>query len=47
MIGRLEDAKQWLERAFHITDNPVEMKLMVLDDPDWEPLWKIIRGLKA
>jgi tetratricopeptide (TPR) repeat protein len=40
-LGRLEQAKQWLEKAFAIGDAK-NMKLAALDDPDLEPLWKEI-----
>jgi len=38
-LGRLEQAKQWLERAFKLGDAK-KMKPAALDDPDLEPLWK-------
>ena len=40
-LGRLEQAKQWLEKAFKL-GNTKKMKLMALDDPDLKPLWKDI-----
>ncbi len=40
-LGRLEHAKKWLEEAFRLGD-PKKLKLMALDDPDLEPLWKNI-----
>jgi tetratricopeptide (TPR) repeat protein len=40
-LGRLEQAKSWLEKAFEVGD-PKEIKLMALDDPDLEPMWKEI-----
>jgi Flp pilus assembly protein TadD len=40
-LGRLEQAKQWLEKAFALGDAR-NMKLAALDDPDLEPLWKDI-----
>ena len=40
-LGRLEQAKQWLEKAFALGDAK-QMKLAALDDPDLEPLWKEI-----
>jgi len=40
-LGRLEQAKDWLEKAFAIGD-PKQIKLMALEDPDLEPLWKEI-----
>jgi hypothetical protein len=39
-LGRLADAQAWLARAFEIADDLAQMKLMALDDPDLEPLWK-------
>jgi tetratricopeptide (TPR) repeat protein len=46
-LGRLEDAKLWLERAFEVADYPALVKLMALDDPNLERLWKNIGRLKA
>jgi len=40
-LGRLEQAKNWLEKAFAIAD-PKKIKLMALEDPDLEPLWREI-----
>jgi tetratricopeptide (TPR) repeat protein len=40
-LGRLEHAKQWLEKAFLLGDAR-RMKLAALDDPYLEPLWKDI-----
>ena len=40
-LGNLEQAKDWLEKAFRIGE-PRKMKLMALEDPDLEPLWKDI-----
>ncbi len=40
-LGRIEQAKHWLEKAFEIGD-PRKLKLMALDDPDLEPLWRSI-----
>jgi tetratricopeptide (TPR) repeat protein len=40
-LGRLEQAKEWLEKAFKL-GHAKEMKLMALDDRDLEPLWKQI-----
>ncbi len=37
-LGRLAQAKHWLEESFEIGD-PWKLKLMALDDPDLEPLW--------
>ena len=43
-LGRLEQAKHWLEKAFKM-GNPRRMKLAALEDPDLEPLWKEIGAL--
>jgi tetratricopeptide (TPR) repeat protein len=40
-LGRLEQARHWLEKAFAIGDAR-KMKLAALDDPDLQPLWKEI-----
>ena len=40
-LGKLKDAWQLLEKAFAIGDSK-QLKLMALDDPDLEPLWKEI-----
>lgn len=40
-LGKLEQAKEWLQKAFEIGD-PRKMKLMALDDRDLEPLWREI-----
>lgn len=40
-LGELEQAKQWLGKAFQI-GNARKMKLAALDDPDLKPLWKEI-----
>ena len=37
-LGRLEEAKRWLEKAFELDDKK-ELKLMALEDPDLAPLW--------
>ena len=42
-LGRLEQAKHWLEKSFELGDVKA-MKLAALDDPDLEPLWKQIGG---
>jgi tetratricopeptide (TPR) repeat protein len=41
LLGRLEEAKQWLEKAFTLGDSR-KTKLTALEDPDLEPLWKDI-----
>lgn len=40
-LGRLEQAKNWLQKSFELGDAR-KMKLAALDDPDLEPLWKRI-----
>jgi predicted Zn-dependent protease len=40
-LGRLEQAKNWLEMAFKLGD-PKKIKLMALEDPDLKPLWREI-----
>jgi hypothetical protein len=37
----LEQAKSWLEKAFELGDSK-KLKLMALDDPDLQLLWKEI-----
>ena len=44
-LGRLEDAKLWLQQAFKIGD-PSKIKLMAMNDPDLEPLWNVIRQFR-
>jgi tetratricopeptide (TPR) repeat protein len=43
-LGRLEQAKTWLEKAFKLGDAK-KMKLAAIDDPDLEPLWRAIGKL--
>jgi hypothetical protein len=38
LMGRLEDAWDWLEMAFKVGDQN-QLKLKALDDPDLEQLW--------
>jgi len=38
-LGRLEDAKAWLHKAYDIGDETT-IKLRALDDPDLQPLWR-------
>jgi exodeoxyribonuclease V alpha subunit len=38
-LGNLEQAKDWLEKAFKL-GNAKKMKLAALNDPDLAPLWK-------
>jgi tetratricopeptide (TPR) repeat protein len=40
-LGQLGQARRWLEKSFEIGD-PRKLKLVALDDPDLEPLWKKI-----
>ena len=40
-LGNLDRAKRWLEKAFELGDAR-NMKLAALDDPDLEPLGKVI-----
>ena len=40
-LGRLEQAKIWLQKAFAVCDSK-KMKLMALEDADLEPLWREI-----
>ena len=40
-LGNLEQAKQWLEKAFKLGDVKI-MKPAALEDPDLKPLWKDI-----
>jgi predicted Zn-dependent protease len=41
-LGRLEQAKHWLEKAFK-PGGRKRIKLMALEDPDLEPLWQQMR----
>jgi predicted Zn-dependent protease len=38
-LGRVEQAKNWLEKAFKLGGRK-RIKLMALEDPDLEPLWQ-------
>jgi tetratricopeptide (TPR) repeat protein len=40
-LGQLEQAKHWLRKAFEVGDSK-KIKLMALEDPDLEPLWREI-----
>lgn len=42
-MERLEEARQWLKKAFALTKND-KLKQMALADPDLEPLWKELQG---
>ena len=44
-LGRLERAKEWLEKAFALGDAK-GMKLAALDDPDLQPLWKEVSKIR-
>lgn len=44
-LGRLEEAAEWLGRAFTLaarTGEKKRLKLMAMDEPDLEPLWRRI-----
>ena len=41
-LGRLDKAKEWLEKAFNLGDAK-GLKMAALDDPDLEPLWQSLR----
>ena len=43
-LGRLEQAKNWLQKAFEVGDSK-ELKLMALTDPDLEPFRREIGEL--
>ncbi|MCX6890079.1 MAG: tetratricopeptide repeat protein [Verrucomicrobiota bacterium] len=45
-LGRLEQAKVWLEKACKLGGRK-QFKLMALQDQDLEPLWKEIRQAQA
>ena len=44
-LKRFDEARTWLGRA--VGAGGKEIKQRALDDPDLEPLWKSIGGLKA
>ena len=44
-LGRLEQAKVWLEQACKLGGRK-QIKLMALQDPDLEPLWEEMRQAK-
>ena len=47
-LGRLGDACTWLQRTFAVADRSGRKKrfrLMALDEPDLEPLWRMIGEL--
>jgi tetratricopeptide (TPR) repeat protein len=39
-LGRLEQARNWLEKAIQLGD-PQKLKTMALQDPDLKPLWNV------
>ena len=43
-LGRLEQARSWLEKAFELGEAK-KLKLAALADPDLEPLWKGLGSL--
>ena len=43
-LGRLKAARRWLDRAIVLAGKK-KIKAMALDDPDFAPLWKEIRGI--
>jgi predicted Zn-dependent protease len=43
-LGNLKAARSWLQKAIKLAGNN-QIKLMALDDPDLEPLWKEIGEL--
>ena len=40
-LGRLEQAKNWLQKAYESGD-PKKIRSMALEDPDLKPLWREI-----
>jgi tetratricopeptide (TPR) repeat protein len=40
-LGNLKESRAWLEKTFELADEN-EVKLMALNDPDLEPLWREI-----
>ncbi|MBI4325365.1 MAG: tetratricopeptide repeat protein, partial [Chloroflexi bacterium] len=46
-LGRLNEAKAWLERAFQVSGHAAQVKLAALHDPDLEPLWQAIGELET
>ncbi len=39
-LGRIAEARDWLDRALKISDQPTLTRLEAMDDPDLAPLWK-------
>jgi hypothetical protein len=40
VLGQLETAREWLEKAFSVTKEPAKLKLHAREDPDLKDLWK-------
>ncbi len=45
-LGRLDEGWEWFLRALVITSNSAALRRLGLNDPDMEPLWARIRGLR-
>jgi len=45
LLGKLDEAKIGLVRAFKLAPDPKRAKLYALEDPDLERIWPEIRGL--
>jgi len=43
-LGNLKQVRDWLKKAIKLA-NTKDVKLMALNDPDLEPLWKEIGGI--
>lgn len=39
VLGKLEEARLYLHRAFAVAEKPTELKLHALEDPDLKNLW--------
>jgi len=44
LLGRLEEAREWLRKAMDLGDEK-EIKTLALDDPALEPLWANIEKI--
>jgi Flp pilus assembly protein TadD len=44
-LGNLKAAEEWLFRAFQV-GNGRDLKVMALEDPDYQPLWERIRAME-